>query len=1010
MDCARNIITANFSGGGTSATTAPLWQWDYGQVLCITGIDLPAAFEVHFSTNRTGGVSTVAVGADGQVTIPSVLLTIGKNINAWIYLSDSEGEGETEYSILIPVKARPMPETYDAEVTGEFDDVVRQVSEYAETAQTAADNAGASATAAAASADSAAASASAAETAKTAAQTAQGKAEDAQAAAETAAQTAIEKAQQTAQDAAQAAQSKANAESAAGMAEAAQTGAESAKTDAETAAQDAVASALAASASATSAGQAASAAAQSATAAAQSAASIEDDVQTASQKAAEAQTAAGQAVTAKDAAVTAQQGAETAETNAGQSASTATAKASEAAQSATSAALSKTDAEAAATRAEQAAASLTVDSALSDTSVNPVQNKVITGELTNVKSAIDALDSGKIALYPDTSAWYRGYFTSAGVFSATTTNAAPTNEPFLVTSGHTIDIYPNGLSVTLRKFSKSGNTYTHIASNVYTTDTSVAFDADTYVSIHVNKTSGATLTLAEVTTKLWITSNIQYQIDGLEADINDVETSTTAQITAVDAKATDGINRLSAFLFEDGDAVTIQKDTAETFSLNTPKGYIHVKSTNEKIYTGTINFIDLFGLAQGVFTDSHSGIVIEISGNEIYIHGNASAGFRFNPQTGDFFTDSLQNHPSDFSNLPNNHVIYRLCWYEADGYSLPTSIYFGAKDESGNAGATNLQGRSRAFYRDIPRQYLLLYSNTTLSNVDIKFTIGLKISAMPGSFASIEAVAKTPYGTTIITGAGYYECSELTWTGASNTYDVVQTNFNAEADPLTNGHVYAWFGDSLSQLKELPNIVADLLNVNVYDCTFAGAPLTYGDPTKYQPTGFMSLCSQIVAGDFTPLSDALDAQEAAGTSVTEKRQHLATLEALDFSTVTDIVLLAGTNDFDNDYVNATNFVSGFSGALTTLLTAYPHLMVYVISPPWRGDKTEGVTTIPTMEDIVELEKGVADDFCLPWYDLYHRSGINALTATVYLTNDLLHPSDAGDALLANKCAKFIQSN
>ena len=145
MDCARNIITANFSGG-TSATTAPLWQWDYGQVLCITGIDLPAAFEVHFSTNRAGGVSTVAVGADGQVTIPNVLLTIGKNLNAWIYLSDSEGEGETEYSILIPVKARPMPETYDAEVSGEFDDVVRQVSEYAEQADQSAQAASQSAT------------------------------------------------------------------------------------------------------------------------------------------------------------------------------------------------------------------------------------------------------------------------------------------------------------------------------------------------------------------------------------------------------------------------------------------------------------------------------------------------------------------------------------------------------------------------------------------------------------------------------------------------------------------------------------------------------------------------------------------------------------------------------------------------------------------------------------------------------------------------------------------------
>lgn len=258
MNCARNIITANFSGGKTSATTAPLWQWDYGQVLCITGIeDLPAAFEVHFSTNRAGGVSTVAVGADGQVTIPNVLLTIGKNINAWIYLSDAQGEGETEYAITIPVKARPMPETYDAEATGVFDDVVRQVSEYAETAQTAASSAGASATAAAGSATAAAASASAAETAKDAAETAQGKAEDAQAAAETAAQTATEKAQQTAQDAAQAASDAGRAESAANRAEAAQSGAESAKTDAETAAQGAAASASAASASADKAEQAA---------------------------------------------------------------------------------------------------------------------------------------------------------------------------------------------------------------------------------------------------------------------------------------------------------------------------------------------------------------------------------------------------------------------------------------------------------------------------------------------------------------------------------------------------------------------------------------------------------------------------------------------------------------------------------------------------------------------------------------------------------------------------------
>lgn len=122
------------------------------------------------------------------------------------------------------------------------------------------------------------------------------------------------------------------------------------------------------------------------------------------------------------------------------------------------------------------------------------------------------LDNGKASLYPDVTSWYRGYFKNTGEFISNTTNAAPTNTPFVVNAGHTLDIYPNGLSVSLRQFTKSGDTYTQVSIKIYTEDTSVFFGADTYISIHVTKTSGAILTLDEVTTKLWITSNIQHQI------------------------------------------------------------------------------------------------------------------------------------------------------------------------------------------------------------------------------------------------------------------------------------------------------------------------------------------------------------------------------------------------------------------------------------------------------------------------------------------------------------------
>lgn len=318
MDCASNVITANFAHGKREATTAPLWQWDYGQVLCVTGIDdLPQTFQMHFALQQKVGMSTTVVGADGQVNIPNGYLIPGKPIYAWLYVSD-EDNGETEYAITIPVRERPMPDHYEISSVGEFDGIVEQVAEYAATATEGAERSAASAAAADASAGDAATSASGALASATAAA-------------------------QSAADAAQAAHDASGAgESASGYARAA----------------------------------------------AQSAASIEGDVQIASQKASEAQTAAGQAVTAKDAAQTAQQGAETAATNAGQSASTATAKASEAATSASNAAQSKTDAEAAAARAEQAAATLTVDTALSDSSTNPVQNKAVTESVTQLKTAL----------------------------------------------------------------------------------------------------------------------------------------------------------------------------------------------------------------------------------------------------------------------------------------------------------------------------------------------------------------------------------------------------------------------------------------------------------------------------------------------------------------------------------------------------------------------------------------------------------------------------------------------
>ncbi len=124
-----------------------LWQWDYGQVLRIQGLNLPKAVEIHFSLQESGGEAKKRVGftKDGvtDVVIPESMLeneeSLGNyDIFAFIYLAD-DTNGQTEYKICMPVKARPKPEAFDKpedeEIFREAITAVRESTERAESAE-----------------------------------------------------------------------------------------------------------------------------------------------------------------------------------------------------------------------------------------------------------------------------------------------------------------------------------------------------------------------------------------------------------------------------------------------------------------------------------------------------------------------------------------------------------------------------------------------------------------------------------------------------------------------------------------------------------------------------------------------------------------------------------------------------------------------------------------------------------------------------------------------------------
>lgn len=94
-------------------STVPLYQFDYGQMLLFSDLDLPEAYEVHFSNSDKRGESTQQIGDASGVTIPDMYFQSGEDIFAWIYLHADDDDGETEYKVKIPIKkrARPTEET-----------------------------------------------------------------------------------------------------------------------------------------------------------------------------------------------------------------------------------------------------------------------------------------------------------------------------------------------------------------------------------------------------------------------------------------------------------------------------------------------------------------------------------------------------------------------------------------------------------------------------------------------------------------------------------------------------------------------------------------------------------------------------------------------------------------------------------------------------------------------------------------------------------------------------------
>jgi len=64
---ALNVTYASFDKRRRSITVDALFQWDYGQILKIQGLNLPPVYEVHYSLNQKEGKAIRLTGTEEGV-------------------------------------------------------------------------------------------------------------------------------------------------------------------------------------------------------------------------------------------------------------------------------------------------------------------------------------------------------------------------------------------------------------------------------------------------------------------------------------------------------------------------------------------------------------------------------------------------------------------------------------------------------------------------------------------------------------------------------------------------------------------------------------------------------------------------------------------------------------------------------------------------------------------------------------------------------------------------------
>jgi lysophospholipase L1-like esterase len=337
---------------------------------------------------------------------------------------------------------------------------------------------------------------------------------------------------------------------------------------------------------------------------------------------------------------------------------------------------------------------------------------------------------------------------------------------------------------------------------------------------------------------------------------------------------------------------------------------------------------------------------------------------------------------------------------------------------------------------DISEYYGTIDSTTDLNNSSIYELLGAFVYTAKPINSPIDApnsglFRAQRYGSFVVQEIFPLDRVDVSWAriarpGTGVFYEWNQRRYSGSGGGSGSGsgvnRRWVFFGDSITESGDYPEIVAENIGFEVIKAGFGGCRMGKHSIPAYDPMCMYRLAECIGTGNFQPLIDG--AQVLYAEFGDDNRVQAAAVANANWQTIDGVVIFFGTNDFGGNLPMGTNTDTGgetFKGAINRtikyLIDAYPRLNILFVTPFFRSrgplgndkDSDNYPNSIGMfLRDYCQAIKEIGSLYHIPVFDLHSTSGINTTTAPMMIP-DGLHPSKGfGYARVAERIGASIR--